>query len=241
MDAFFEEVSSVKKVLRSFTRGEWILWGVSVLLITVSFRAFDRGNLLTLAASLTGVTSLIFCAKGRPFGQILMIVFSLLYGAVSFTFAYYGEMLTYLGMTAPMAVFSLVSWLHNPYAGDRSQVAVGRISRKEIPSLLLLTAAVTAVFCALLRALGTANLVPSTVSVATSFLAAYLTFRRSVWFAAAYAANDAVLILLWLLAAREDVSYLPVAVCFLLFLVNDLYGFISWSRMRKIQEKYRET
>lgn len=38
-----------------------------------------------------------------------MILFSLLYGIISFTFSYYGEMLTYVGMTMPMAVFALIS------------------------------------------------------------------------------------------------------------------------------------
>ncbi len=43
-----------------------------------------------------------------------MIIFSLLYGIISYTFSYYGEMITYLGMTMPMAVFALISWLRNP-------------------------------------------------------------------------------------------------------------------------------
>ena len=68
----------------------------------------------------------------------------------------------------------------------------------------LLTAAVTAGFYFILRALGTANLLPSTVSVTTSFLAVYLTFHRSPLYALGYAANDVVLIVLWLLAARAD-------------------------------------
>lgn len=75
-------------------------------------------------ASLVGVTSLIFNAKGNPFGQFLMVVFSLLYGIISFTFAYYGEMITYLGMTMPMAIFALISWLKNPYNGNKSEVKV---------------------------------------------------------------------------------------------------------------------
>lgn len=33
-----------------------------------------------------------------------MVLFSLLYGIISYAFAYYGEMITYLGMTMPMAV-----------------------------------------------------------------------------------------------------------------------------------------
>ena len=83
---------------------------------------FDRENYLTLLASLIGVTSLIFNAKGNPFGQFLMVWFSLLYGVISFSFAYYGEMLTYLGMTMPMAVFSLISWLRNPYKKTKQRL-----------------------------------------------------------------------------------------------------------------------
>ena len=89
---------------RYFTKGELVLWGVSVLAIVLSFLLLDRGNHLTLLASLVGVTSLIFCAKGNPVGQLLMVLFSMVYGYISLTFSYYGEMLTYLCMTMPMAV-----------------------------------------------------------------------------------------------------------------------------------------
>ena len=82
----------------------------------------------------------------------------------------------------------------------------------------------------------TANLIPSTISVTTSFLAVYLTFRRSAFYAIGYAANDIVLIILWVLATISDISYLSVAICFVVFLVNDIYGFINWSRMQKRQE-----
>ena len=105
----------VKSLLNYFTKTEISLWCISVMLILVSFIIFDRESILTLIASLIGVTSLIFNAKGNPFGQFLMVVFSVLYGIISFTFSYYGEMITYLGMTAPMAVFALISWIRNPY------------------------------------------------------------------------------------------------------------------------------
>ena len=39
----------------------------------------------------------------------------------------------------------------------------------------------------------TTNLIPSTISVTISFLAVYLTFRRSPYFDLAYALNDIVL------------------------------------------------
>ena len=226
----------MKKLTAYFTRSELALWAGSAGLILVSFLIFDRTNFITLAASLIGVTSLIFSAKGNPIGQALMIVFSLLYGIISYTFSYYGEMITYLGMTGPMALFALISWLRNPYKGNRAEVAVNRIGKWETLGLSGLTAVVTLIFYFILKYFNTANLLPSTLSVTTSFIAVYLTFRRCPHFALAYAANDVILIVLWILAAKENIRYLSVIVCFVMFLVNDLYGFVSWKRMEKRQK-----
>lgn len=237
---FFGGINRLKKnsrsAIRYFKKSEIALWCISVTLIILSFFAFDRSNYLTLVASVIGVTSLIFNAKGNPFGQILMIVFSLLYGIISFTFSYYGEMITYLGMTAPMSVFALISWLKNPYGGRKCEVKVKRLNRKEIIFMILSTVIITFVFYFILKYFHTANIIPSTISVTTSFLAVCLTFRRSAFYALAYAANDVVLIILWILASLSDISYLSVVICFAVFLANDIYGFVNWSKMRKKQE-----
>ena len=225
----------MKEWISYFTKEERVLWMSSVALILMSFCIFDRENYLTLSASLIGVTSLIFNAKGNPFGQFLMIIFSLLYGIISYTFSYYGEMITYLGMTMPMAVLALISWLRNPYEGNKAEVKVNRISKKESIFIWILTLVVTILFYYILVHFHTANIVPSTLSITTSFLAVYLTFRRNPYFALAYAANDIVLIVLWVLASFADVRYISVVVCFAAFLVNDIYGFVNWKKM----EKYR--
>ncbi len=222
----------MKNYFTPFERG---LWLGSCTVILAAYAAFGGGSLMTLAASLVGVTSLIFSAKGNPIGQGLMIVFSLLYGIISYSCRYYGEMATYLGMTGPMAVAALISWLKNPYSGKHSEVKVGRVTLKELPLMLALTAGVTVLFYFILRYFGTARLMLSAFSVTTSFAAVYLTFRRSELFALAYAANDAVLIALWALASAEDSRYISVAVCFVMFLVNDTYGYISWRRMKHRQ------
>ena len=225
----------MKKLTAYFSRSELALWGSSAGLILLSFFLFDRVNFMTLAASLIGTTSLIFNAKGNPMGQALMVVFSLLYGVISYTFSYFGEMITYLGMTGPMALFALISWLRNPFKGNHAEVTVNRIGKWEYTGMYVLTALVTFGFYFILDYYNTANMIPSTLSVTTSFIAVYLTFRRSPYFALAYAANDVVLIILWTLAAMEDISYLSVIICFVMFLVNDLYGFVSWKRMEKRQ------
>ncbi len=226
----------MRKAINYFSKFELALWITSVLLITVSFLAFDRTNYLTLCASLIGVTSLIFCAKGNPVGQIFMIIFSLLYGVISYGFSYYGEMITYLGMTMPMAVFSLISWLKNPYKGKKSEVKVSKLKNSDKVIISALTVLVTTLFYFILSYFNTANIIPSTVSVTTSFAAAALTFRRSPYFALVYAMNDVVLIVLWVLASMSEPRYISVVVCFVAFFFNDVYCFVNWQKMKRRQK-----
>ena len=237
---FFVKMMKLQSIKDYFSKVEIALWATSVSLIILSFFIFDRSNYIAFIASLIGVTSIILNAKGNPIGQVLTIVFGILYGIESFTFAYYGEIITYLGMTLPMAIVALVAWLKNPYKGNKAGVTANRLKWKEIIFMAVLTIVVTVAFYFILWYFNTANLLPSTLSVTTSFIAAYLTFRRSPYFAIAYTANDIVLIVLWVLATIEDISYLSVAICFAVFIVNDIYCFINWLKMRKRQQNQEE-
>lgn len=227
---------NILTALKNLTKFEKGLWLVSVSVITASFFISGSGDTLSLIASLVGVSSLIFLARGFAFGNVLMIIFSILYGIISFTFDYYGEVITYLCMTMPMAVVSLISWLRHPYKKS-AEVEVSKLTRGKIFFTLVSSTVVTVAFYFILKALNTANLLPSTVSVFTSFAAAALTAFRCPYFALLYAANDLVLIILWVLASIEDISYLPMIICFLMFFINDSYGFICWRRMEKRQSK----
>ena len=218
----------------SLTRFEWALWLTSLAVVAGTALIFQSVDALSLIASLIGVTALIFVAKGHVLGQMLTIVFAVFYGVISWGFRYYGEVITYLCMTAPMALLALITWLRNPYK-DSAEVAVRRLTGKNWLVLILLTVVVTAAFYFILRAMGNAALAISTVSITTSFLASYLTAMRSPYYALAYAANDLVLIVLWVIAALADISSVPMVACFVMFFLNDMYGFINWRRMETRQ------
>lgn len=221
---------------KDLTKFELMLWITSVTCIIISFLFSGNKDYLTLIASLIGVTALIFIAKGYVIGQVLTVLFACFYGIISFFFRYYGEMITYLFMTAPIAVFSIISWLKNPYEGT-NEVKVNHLTKRQLITLILLAAIVTTIFYFILVSLDNTNILFSTISVTTSFIASYLTFLRSPYYALGYAANDIVLIILWILATIENLSYLPMIVCFLLFFVNDIYGFYSWQQMKKRQHQ----
>ena len=200
---------------KELTKFEMMLWLISLAVVSISCVMSKAQGTINCIASLIGVTALIFVSKGDVFGQFLTVVFSILYAVSSYQFRYYGEMITYMGMTAPMAVASIISWIKNPFK-DSSQVKIEKLSKMKIIKVFALTIFVT------------------TVSIATSFLASYFTYLRSHFYAAAYAANDIVLIVLWILASVESISYLPMVFCFVMFFVNDIYGFYNWGKMKKL-------
>jgi len=220
---------------RGMTKREWFLWGVSLVVVVVSNLLTGQVDPVYLCATGIGVTALILVARGDVWGQMLTVLFALLYGVASWRFRYWGEIITYLGMSAPMAGMAVASWLKNPYNGNRNEVRIHRLTGRQKGFVAITAAAVTAVFYGILRYLDTPNLFFSTVSVTTSYLASALTFFRSPWYGFFYACNDVVLIILWLLASVQDISFLPMAACFCMFLVNDVYGFASWKKREKKQ------
>jgi len=74
--------------------------------------------------SIIGATALIFVGKGDAIGQLLTIIFAVIYAIISSRIHYYGEMITYVGMTAPSALWAMIVWLKNPYS--TREVKVGK-------------------------------------------------------------------------------------------------------------------
>ena len=221
--------------IKMLSKREWIIWMGSLIIVFASNIITTDFDLLTLVAALIGVTSLIFAAKGNVWAQVLMVIFSILYGIISFRFHYWGEMITYLGMTMPMSVWSTITWLKNSSEENESEVQIQILNKKHIIGLTISGIFVTGVFYYILKLLNTPNIIFSTISIITSFLATSLTMLRSSYYAIGYAANDIVLIILWVLASIENPAYIPVVVNFSIFFINDMYGFVSWKK-REIQQ-----
>ena len=74
--------------IKNLTKKEWGLWLGSLAVVIASNLLSGEVDLLTLIAACIGITSLIFAAKGNVWAQILMILFSILYGIISWRFRY---------------------------------------------------------------------------------------------------------------------------------------------------------
>lgn len=215
--------------IKTLTKKEWCLWLGSLFIVVISNVLTESIDLITIIAACVGITSLIFAAKGNVWAQILMIAFSILYGIISWRFRYWGEMITYLGMTMPMAIWSTITWIRNP-APNGKEVAIQKLTPRHVLGIIISGTVITWIFYLILSALNTPNIVFSTISITTSFLAATLTMLRSSYYALGYASNDIVLIILWTMASMENPVYIPVVVNFTIFFFNDMYGFLCWRK-----------
>ncbi len=234
---FFGNMKKIRNPFKNLNKFEWALWVFSFAAIISSFFAVGSTAYANLAASLLGVTSLIFAARGDAFGLMLMMTFSAIYAFVAFTTKYYGEMIIYLGMQIPCATASLISWLRHPSDKGSAEVKIGKFNKKHVYILIPLTAAIVTAFYFVLKTLGTENLIVSTVSVGTSFVALYLMTLRIPAYALVFILNDIVLIVLWSMACANDLNHLALVVCFSIFLINDTYTFICWTRRKARQDR----
>lgn len=224
----------MKNPFMYLNKKDWLLYSIS-LLVVIGANLIVKVDVLNLITTIIGVTALIFIAKGNVWGQVCSVLFCFFYSAQAYLQRYYGEIIICMVMTLPLAIFSIVTWIRNPFKKDETVVKICYISLKEKVFLAFLSVLVTTVFYFVLKALGTASLLVSTISVFTSFLASYLMLRRNSFYAVAYMLNDVVLITLWGIATINDLSNASVLACFLMFLFNDLYAFVKWKNREKEQ------
>ena len=226
----------MKKFLKNWNWFEISFLFVSYVLLTVFFVIGEDKNWLSFITSIVGITGVMLLAKGLIVAQFVIFVQAVLYSILSYTQSYYGEMFIYIALMIPISVLSIFAWLKNKNKDDLSKVQVNRIHGKEYVILGFVTAFATVGFYFILKSLDTSELIISTLSLVTSAVAAYLSLRRCSYYAIGYILNDIILVILWSLSvSKYGIQYLPTVMCFVLFLINDIYGLIHWKMEEKKQ------
>lgn len=227
----------MKKLFKEWTKFEIIFLIISLSAITICFLFNEDKNVLSLVTSLLGVIVVLTGAKGLIVSPFINIFYNILYIIISISQRYYGEVLIYVFLMMPLHITTLISWLKNKSNKDSNVVSVNKLNRKEYMVLGLVTVLVTFMFYYILKLLDTNELMISTISLTASLVASYLMLRRSSNYAIAFVINDIILITLWGIACVNDIALLPMVLTFMVFFVNDIYGFISWKKREKDQYK----
>ena len=83
----------------------------------------------------------------------------------------------------------------------------------------------------MLKNFNTNNVLVSTFSIVASLIATYLTARRSEYGFIGFIINDIILIVLWSMPVfTGNLAIIPVVLCPILLLINDIYGVYNWKK-----------
>ena len=209
----------------------------SLLVITICFLFTNDKSIITLLTSIFGILTVLCGAKGLIVAPIINIIYNVVYTIISISEHYYGEAIIYIFLMMPINIITIVSWLKNKSKENKNIVKVNKIKTKEYICLFITTILLTIGFYFLLKVLNTNELIISTISLVTSIIASYLMLRRSSNYAIVYILNDIILITLWSISVKNNgAKYIPIVITFIVFFINDIYGFISWKKREKNQK-----
>ncbi len=196
-----------------------------------------KGTWIDLGYALLYFWTALLLAKGKYSCYIIGIISTFFYAYVSYSNTYYGEMVIALCCTLPLMVVGLVNWIR--HQDNEKIVIIKCITKKEIILVLISQAIMFFGYYYLLKTFNTSNLLVSTISVVASIIATYLTARRSEYGFIGFIINDIILIVLWSIPVfNGNLSIIPVLICPVLLLINDIYGVYNWRRI-KIKQKTR--
>jgi len=224
----------IKKIFGQWNIAESIFYVAGLALIITMSICF-KASWISAVAGIFGLSCVLFAAKGKIICVFLtwgMIVF---YSILSFQNKYYGEVFINLCMMFPMTIIQLVAWIKN--LGKDYVVKVNSITKKEIIIVSIVALIAFVIFYFVLKVLNTSQLIFSTISIVTSVLATYFQSRRSKYGFLSFLFNDSVLCVLWAMATLQDIKNISMLIAVALYVVCDIYGFISWGIMQKRQQK----
>ena len=195
-----------------------------------------NGTWIDLGYTLLYFWTALLLAKGKYACYIIGIVSTFFYAFVSYSNSYYGEVIIAMCCTLPLMIVGLVNWLK--HQDNTNTVVIKEISKKELIIVLLSQTIMFIGYYYLLKVFNTNNLLVSTFSVVASIIATYLTARRSEYGFVGFIINDIILITLWSIpVVGGNTNLIPVLLCPILLLINDIYGVYNW---KKIKNKQKE-
>ena len=208
---------------------------IAALILTPVF----HGTIFDLCYTLLYFWTALLLAKGKWSCYAIGVISTFFYAYISYRNGYYGEIMISMFLTLPLMIVGLLNWIK--HQDETKTVIVKDVSKKELAIVLGSQVILFFGYYYLLKIFNTDNLVVSALSIVASLIATYLTARRSEYGFVGFIINDIILIMLWGIPVLFGAfSLIPVVLCPILLLINDIYGAYNWKRIKKKQETVKK-
>ncbi len=207
----------------------WLLFA-NIALLVISLILGDTA--IGILASLTGVTCVILCGKGKLSNYIFGTVNVLLYAYVAWKAKYYGDVMLNLLYYFPTNILGWFVWKKN-INNETKEVVKKRMTLKQDILVILISAAGIFAYGMILKMLnGNLPLVDS-MSTVLSVVAQVLMIKRFTEQWVVWILVDAVSVIMWIAAFFNGGESVAVLLMWSIYLLNAIFMFIKWYRGSK--------
>lgn len=222
-------MSKVKKFFADWTMFEksWLVLS-SVLIVVLSLMWGD--SMLAIFSSLTGIISVVLCAKGKIENYFFGFLNALTYAYLCYQAHIFGETM-YNILMIPMIIIGVISWKKNMEADD-SEVKARNLTPMGWVILVVGSIAAVAAYGFILKLIGGEFALVDATSTVFSVIATILMLARYSEQWIMWVVVNVVSVVLWAMAfASGEGSGITYLVMWIAYLFNSIYGYINWRRM----------
>lgn len=227
-------MNKINNFFKDWTMFEKIwLFISSIIMISLSFIWGD--NLIALISGLTGMISVVLCAKGKISNYLFGAINAITYAYLCFFQKLYGELMYNTIYMLPMILFGVFSWKRH-MTKENSEVKARNLSLKGWLILIISIFIVTIIYRQVLTYWG-GNMTwldaASTIfsAIATVLMVARFSEQWIMWIIV-----NGLSISMWgIILLKGDMSAISTVVMWTAYFFNSVYGYINWRKLSKIQ------
>lgn len=184
-------------------------------------------SLLDLVAAITGIFSVVLCAKGKKSGFIFGLVNVIAYSIIAFNNLYFGEVMLNVLFYVPMNIASYFLWKNNQKI-DKQEVICRALSWKQIAVGIAAIAVITFLYHLVLVSLGGAMTLLDGTTTILSIVATILMATRYSEQWLCWIVTNVITVIMWVIAANP-----VMVVMWSAYLINAFYGYWRWRKNSK--------
>ncbi len=222
-------MKKIKNYFSDWTAFETI-WLIASTMIMVSISIITKDGIISLISGITGIISVVLCAKGKIENYFFGLIAAITYGYICYTFQIYGEVMYNIAMV-PMIIIGFISWKKN-MTNDNKEVKARNLTTNGWIILITVTIFSIIIYNLILKYLGGSFTIIDASSTVLSTIATVLMLARYSEQWLMWILVNIVSVILWILSAMKggDGS-ITLLIMWSAYLLNSIYGYINWRKM----------
>lgn len=234
-------MNKIKDFFEDWTKFEKGLLTIATLLMVVLSIVW-KDTPIGLISSVTGIVSVILCAKGRVSNYVFGMIYVTAYALVAYRNKFYGEVMMNLLYYVPMNIIGFIAWTKAKKKAvnmEEKEVETRHMTAKgKIVTIIVALIAIYGYYLLLNYMGGSLAFIDSCTTI-VAIIAMYLQVTRYTESWIMWILSNLISIGLWAVAmVTQGSNNITMLLMWSAYLVNSIYGYINWKKLERIEKKH---